>query len=316
MLSLDIKQNRSFALEFKNKYLQNLIDARDRVINHGIEIVVKKKTKKLHVSKANKKIIQKKLNNKALEKLILFAPKEQRKVISLLNKKLPSLHNKKTNLYQFLKFIFITSGYDKLESETKRLFYTDLKINSCIYCNRNYIFDIKENGHIKGHIDHFYPKAKYPYFAMNFYNFIPVCESCNKVKNEYDPIETTKTSVHPYERKNERVFGIEISAVGNFSYKLKDDNLLGNLHIEKIYNAGHKDILEELYIKFFQRDTKEHFDLLSKQFTSIGLNQKDIYRYLTCSYLDNKEFHKRAFSKVTYDILKEEFKTVEGPELL
>lgn len=312
MLSLDIKQNISFALDFEKKYIQNLIDARDKVINNGIEIVVNKKKKKLYVSMANRKFLQKQLTDSRLKKAILLTPKQQRKVISLLKRKFPSLHNQKTKIYQFFKYIFITCGYDKLESEAKRLFYNDLKINSCIYCNRNYIFDVKENGHIKGHIDHFYPKAKYPYFAMNFYNFIPVCETCNKVKHEYDTTDVTKRIIHPYERKNEKVFDIEISAIDDFSYKIKDDDLLKNLHIEKIYNEGHKDILEELYIKFFQRDTKEHFDTLKKEFSSLGLNQKDIYRYLTCSYLDDKEFHKRAFSKVTYDILQEEFKVLKG----
>ena len=308
MLSLDIEQNKHFALDFKKQYIQNLIDARNTVINNGIEVIVNKKKKKLYVSKANKKFLLNKLTDSRLKKLMILKPKQPRTVINLLKKKFPSLHNKKTKIYQFIKYIFMTSGYDKLQSEAKRLFYKDLKINSCIYCNRNYIFDVQENGHIKGHIDHFYPKAKYPYFAMNFYNFIPVCETCNKVKSEYDTTDVTKRIIHPYERKNEKVFDINITAVDNFSYKLKDDDLLKNLHIEKIYNSGHKDILEELYIKFFQRDTKEHFNALKKEFESLGLNQKDIYRYLTCGYLDDKEFHKRAFSKVTYDILEKEFK--------
>ena len=65
------------------------------------------------------------------------------------------------------------------------------------------------------------------------------------------------------------------------------------------------DFLEDLYIKFFQQDTKEHFETLKKEFKSLGFSDKDIYRYLTCGYLDDKEFHKRAFSKVTYDIFEE-----------
>ena len=320
MLSLDIKQNKPFAEEFKNEHLKSLIEARDRVINSGIEITIKKNkktvNKKIYVSTANRKFLQKKLTDNRLKKAMLLTPKQQRKVINLLKKKFPSLHNQKTKIYQFLKYIFITSGYEKLDSESKKLFYTDLKINSCIYCNRNYIFDIKENGHIKGHIDHFYPKAKYPYFAMNFYNFIPVCESCNRVKNEFDTTDITKVIIHPYERKNEKVFGIEILSVDEFSYKLKKDDLLQQLHIEKIYNTGHKDILEELYIKFFQKDTKEYFDTLKKEFKSLGFNDKDVYRYLTCRYLDDKEFHKRAFSKMTYDMLNAEFKAVKELKLL
>ncbi len=316
MLNLDIKQNKSFAKGFRDAYLQNLIDARNKVINNSIEIVKNKKNKTLHVSKANKKFIQKHLTDKRLKVLMMLTPEQQRKVISIFKGKFPSAHNKKTKIYQFLKYIFITSGYEKLDSETKKIFYNNLKINSCIYCNRNYIFDIKENGHIKGHIDHFYPKAKYPYFAMSFYNFIPVCESCNKVKSEYDTGDVTKSIVHPYERNNEQVFDINPTSVDDFYYKLKEDDLLKKLHIEKIYNAGHTDILEELYIKFFKEDTKEHYESLKKSFESLGINDKDIYRYLTCTYLDDKEFHKRSFSKMTYDILKSEFKVLKDSKLL
>ena len=305
MLSLDIEQSKSFAHDFEKKYIQNLIDARNTVINNGIEVVINKKTKKLFVSKANRKFLQKQLRDSRLIKVMLLTPKQQRKVINLLKEKFPSVHNQKTKIYQFLKYIFITNGYDKLDTKAKKLFYTDLKINSCIYCNRNYIMDVKENGHIKGQIDHFYPKAKYPYFAMNFYNFIPVCESCNKVKNEFDTTETSKKIIHPYERKNEKIFSIEISAVDDFSYKLNDDDLLKQLHIEKIYNAGHKDIIKELYIKFFQRDTKEHFDSLRKSLSSIGFDEDEVHRFITCGYLKNEDHHKRSLSKLIKDISEE-----------
>ena len=227
MLSLDIQKSKSFAQDFEKKHIQNLKNARDEVIKHRtLKVIIKNETKKIYLSKANRKLLEKKLNNKAIKFLMLCTPKEQRKVIKSLKKKFPSIHNQKTNIYQFLKYIFITNGYDKLDTEAKKLFYRNLKINSCIYCNRNYIFDVKENGHIKGNIDHFYPKAKYPYFAMNFYNFIPVCESCNKVKHEFDTTDVSKKIIHPYERKNEKIFNIEISAVDDFSYKLNDDDLL------------------------------------------------------------------------------------------
>lgn len=306
MLSLDIQKSKSFAQDFEKKHIQNLKNARDEVIKHGtLKVIIKNETKKIYLSKANRKLLEKKLNNKAIKFLMLCTPKEQRKVIKSLKKKFPSIHNQKTNIYQFLKYIFITNGYDKLDTEAKKLFYRNLKINSCIYCNRNYIFDVKENGHIKGNIDHFYPKAKYPYFAMNFYNFIPVCESCNKVKHEFDTTDISKKIIHPYERKNEKIFNIEISAVDDFSYKLNDDDLLKQLHIEKIHNTGHKDIINELYIKFYQRDTKEHFDSLKKSLSGIGFDEDEIHRFITCGYLKDEDLHKRPLSKLIKDISEE-----------
>ncbi len=305
MLSLNIKENKKFAYLFKEDNIQNLIDARDVVINSGINIVVKGKNKKLYVSKANKIFLQKKLTDIRLKKTMLLTPKQQIRVVNFIKRKFPLLHNQKTNIYQFLKYIFITNGYNKLDVVTKREFYINVKINTCIYCNRNYIFDIKENGHIKGHIDHFYPKAKYPYFAMNYFNFIPVCESCNKVKSEFDTTDITKKIIHPYERRDEKLFTIQLNSVANFSYKLVTDDLLKELHIEKIYNTGHKDTLKDLYIKFFQENTKEHFDSLANSLITIGLNEDEIHRFISCGYLKNEDHHKRSLSKAIKDIHEE-----------
>jgi hypothetical protein len=63
------------------------------------------------------------------------------------------------------------------------LIIRNLRLNTCptaieiIYlCNKM----IK-----KAHIyDHFYPKAIYPFFALYFYNLIPSCKVCNKMKSE------------------------------------------------------------------------------------------------------------------------------------
>jgi len=306
MLSLDIKMSKSFAYDFQIKYIQNLIDARDTVINNGIEIVQNKTKKRLYVSKANKKFLQTKLTDRRLWRIISLTPKQQIHVINLFKKHFPTAHNKKTKIYQFLKYIFITSGYEKLNGEAKQEFYSNLKIQTCIYCNRNYIFNLKENGHIKGHIDHFYPKAKYPYLAMSYFNFMPVCESCNKVKGEFDTADESKNIIHPYLRNNNKIFSIQPTVVDEFSFKLKPDDLLKELHIEKIYNIGHKDIIQEMYVKFFQQDTKEHFDSLRKSLTNIGFDDDEIHRFISCGYLEEKNHHKRSLSKVIKD-LQEEF---------
>ncbi len=309
MLSLNRKLIKSCPLDFQRQYIENLIESKNIVLNSGIKIIVNKKIKHLKVSKANKKFIQTKLTDSRLKKAMLLTPKQQIRIINFIKARLPSIHNQKTKIYQFLKYIFITNGYEQLTVDDKRKFYADLKVNTCIYCNRNYIFDIRENGHIKGHIDHFYPKAKYPYFAMNYFNFIPVCESCNKVKSEFDTTDSTKKIIHPYERNDERLFSVKVLGVNNFIYKLKADDLLQKLHIEKIYNTGHKDIIQDLYIKYFQQDTKEYFDSLRKSLSNIGFDENEIHRFISCGYLKNEDHHKRSMSKVIKDI-REEFESI------
>jgi len=118
--------------------------------------------------------------------------------------------------------------------------------------------------------------------------------------------DKSKNIIHPYLRNNNKIFSIQPTVVDEFSFKLKPDDLLKELHIEKIYNVGHKDIIQEMYVKFFQQDTKEHFDSLRKSLTNIGFDDDEIHRFISCGYLEGKNHHKRSLSKVIKD-LQEEF---------
>jgi len=311
MLPLDINQNKAFASDFSDQYIKILKTARNKVINHGITVIINEVKKKIHIPYDDKKYWKKRLSDKSLKRIIVLTPSRQRKILNILkeSKNLGSIHDKKTNSYQILKYIFTTCGYNNLNTKEKKLFYKNSKINTCIYCNRNYIFDVEENGHIKGHIDHFYPKGKYPYFAMSYFNFIPVCESCNKVKGELDTTDIEKKFIHPYDREEEKVIGTTLNTVTSLSYAFVEDDLLKKLHIEKIYNEGHTDLLQELYIKFFQQDTKEHFKSLGKSLNKIGFSTDEIHRFITSGYLEYEKQHKRSLSKAIKDI-RDEFESV------
>ncbi|MFX8327742.1 hypothetical protein ABTL71_18955, partial [Acinetobacter baumannii] len=70
--------------------------------------------------------------------------------------------------------------------------------DTCPYCNRSYIYYISRRKEIKPQIDHFFPKSKYPFLAMSFYNLIPSCQTCNGfgAKEEKDPL--TEGLINPY----------------------------------------------------------------------------------------------------------------------
>ena len=59
------------------------------------------------------------------------------------------------------------------------------KVHVCPYCNRDYINErnCKFPG---GHLDHFFPRSKYPFFAICLYNLIPCCAVCNTKKRTND----------------------------------------------------------------------------------------------------------------------------------
>ena len=53
----------------------------------------------------------------------------------------------------------------------------------CPYCNRGYISS--RGGDVSGaQLDHFFPKADYPFFALSLYNLVPSCGDCNRVKSK------------------------------------------------------------------------------------------------------------------------------------
>ncbi len=64
----------------------------------------------------------------------------------------------------------------KSEMNAKKL-YKEINIKVCPYCNLRDI-SLYESHNIskRGHLDHFYSKAKYPYLALSLYNLIPSCE--------------------------------------------------------------------------------------------------------------------------------------------
>jgi len=281
MLTLDVEKYSQRAIDFKQKYKQYLLDAIDDKETELGEIYSL-------------------LSSDFLDKLLLYRPKEQYKLIALALKRFTCLEDRTSQEIIALKYIFIENGYDKID---KKEFYDEFGINSCIYCNRNYIFNLYTNGHIKGQIDHFYDKARYPFLAMSFYNLIPACEGCNRVKGSYDTFR--QNSLSPYVRNEQKLFKTKIKSVDSFEYEMKEDNFLEKLLIQEIYNKGHIDIVNDMYEKFYQEETKEHFQILTKEFKNLNIKEEEIYRYLTNGYHNKDDFHKRTFSKLIKDISQE-----------
>jgi 5-methylcytosine-specific restriction endonuclease McrA len=56
-----------------------------------------------------------------------------------------------------------------------------LNINSCFYCNIDYINTFNENQKTKNHftLDHILPKSKYPFLSISLFNLVPCCSPCN-----------------------------------------------------------------------------------------------------------------------------------------
>jgi hypothetical protein len=189
-------------------------------------------------------------------------------------------------------------------------FVDKLGLKTCPYCNRNYTFVINEDsGKLRAEIDHFYPKAIYPFLAMSFYNLIPSCPTCNHTKKDKVNLDL----INPYETKKNDFKLTYIPNDINFSNIEKEKYDYEDFEIKFIKNNPNIEIfkLDELY--------KQHkdivLDLLIKkvyypksyieELSGFGFSEEEIYRYLLSNYKKDEDLHKRPLSKLIKDISDE-----------
>ena len=194
-----------------------------------------------------------------------------------------------------------------------------LEINTCIYCNRNYVKTIgDDNDKInRPQYDHFYSQSKYPLLALSFYNLIPVCASCNTKKNN-KTIDLT-THLHPYiESDEEKKFNFSYRKVSLLENNVKIDvatkdpdakekikNSIADLNLVKIYNANSEMELRDL-LNLRYKYSENYLDILmNKTFTKIKISKNEIYRMVFGIEIEEENFHKRPFSKFKRDIIEE-----------
>lgn len=183
---------------------------------------------------------------------------------------------KKKNDNKYIPRLTKIFDYEKLVSKSGLAYSLtrDLNVNVCPYCNRSYVhtvFDFDDNSDrpnvIRPELDHFFPKSKYPMFALSIYNLIPSCHICNsniKGKKELN----IKKHYHPYIFEN---VGIK------FGFTVKDDlkkteikirctpgkakDTVDFFKLDKIY-PYHNDESNHIY-ELYQEYPKEYIDNLN-----------------------------------------------------
>jgi len=267
-----------------------------------------------------------------IKKLISSNIDTQKIMIDFLKKECPSLTKKynkndsKSSIYKAIKYIFVDRGYEAKISSAKdgEIAYRLVKeigVNTCPYCNRNYISaitkDKKEESKTRPQLDHFYPKAIYPFLACSFYNLIPSCSACNLMKSDKDSF--TDKLISPYEMETENfkfsydlnnidILNIGINESAKYDYKdsiniIFDKKVEINekyFELEKLYNQEHRDIVIELLVK------KAYYpQSYIEELSTFGFSKDEIYRYLFSNYNQDDDLHKRPLSKLVRDISDE-----------
>ncbi|RKD96807.1 HNH endonuclease [Marinifilum flexuosum] len=254
--------------------------------------------------------------NKQIKNLILATPSLLRQIANKVGGVLNTKDAQNFNLG------FIKTKYNSFTGREEHLYrpsdlVENLGIKVCPYCNRTFIISTKrKNGEIKrtDQLDHFFPKSRYPYLALCFYNLIPSCSACNHIKKEQE------IGLSPYEIER-------ADDVITFEWKPKDSSFAypkGNILITPTPNTkvngqmqsnidafglkdlyqNHDDVVKELLLKG-EIYTKEYIDSLVESFPDLIENEEVATRLITCNYTSEEDLGKRPLAKLTRDIARE-----------
>ena len=258
-----------------------------------------------------------------LKKLILAKPIELEKLSTInQNKDCNNLTYFET-LYSYLtarKNIKFKNADDEPYNAYQLI--KSLGITVCPYCNRNTIYNLKYSTKRTSELDHFYPKSKYPFFAVSFYNLIPSCKVCNRLKSD----NADKKYINPYDDRfdfNQNAkFALKIKNADFYnnekSIKLtckinpttsKDERvrMRNNIKDFKLFDLyqNHKDIALELIQKEYIYNESYIDELFRSYEGTLFKNREDVLRLITGGYVRDEELNKRPLSKLVKDISEE-----------
>jgi len=254
-------------------------------------------------------LLLKKDRFKFLKKIITVRPDDfeaiQIEILKILNlDDLFTTKGSKINQTHFGKLIsdeFLNYKYFRGSENCKNLF---LKLNfksvTCPYCNYNKLdittltkkSSIAQKSKAYLDLDHFYPKALNPFFALSFFNLIPSCHSCNS-SDKGDMPFSIQTHINPYYESFDDIYKFKISLVkllGNsidvieiqrISKPLDTSCIDFNLVSKYNNNIASAENLIDLFLKY----NKQHIGTINESsfieliMKDIPINRRDILKF-------------------------------------
>ena len=305
---IGITNNISLAQQHARQVVPVLEERIERVLNRGT-IKYKKNTYK--VTPELEKYLIAMSKTLGLEKLVLCPPSMLKKRIADLRSRHPNFLNTNHASSKILYNIFISGCYDDPRFD-KTSFISNIKIDTCPYCNRTYTYVIGKRGSVKPEIDHFYDKIRYPFLGVSYYNLIPSCGTCNgryckwksdadvmNLKNPYliDPGEFRfDFKIQKIDYMNPLMDKTSVSI--SISTALTDHVTvfkLGDLY------AMHTDHVLELIIKS-QHEYSKRFREYLKAYRYLKFSDTELDRMILGNYSLPSEIHLRPLAKMYQDI--------------
>lgn len=199
-----------------------------------------------------------------------------------------------------------------------------LEIHCCPYCNRNYTTshqtffkNVKGNNvekYVFPEFDHFYPKDKYPFLAISFYNLIPSCNICNthfkqnresqKIFSPYKIVGNKHFSFISFPNDVSTLYGAKDNITLDFEYncdkntKQELKNSLEFFGIKDTYEKCHSDLIKDIIHKRLAFSDRYIEELQ----TTYKISFEKAYKILFETYFEDENHHKRPYSKLKKDI--------------
>lgn len=209
--------------------------------------------------------------------------------------------------------------YKQMRKDIYPVIARKMGVKTCVYCNANYtINDDKNKGYYD--LDHWKPKALYPYLSTSFFNLQPSCAYCNRNKSDDDGAYFRMWGVRGQKRL--QVLGVTLSDNSMARYLLNHDasqltpiffahkpgsvdirnNTDSKLHITDIYNE-HRDVAEEVlwkYIAYKSSYVKGWKNIIKKAVPSMA----EVNRFILGTYDDPKDVHKRPLTDMVQNVAR------------
>lgn len=171
-------------------------------------------------------------------------------------------------------------------------------------------------------LDHFFPKSEYPILALCFYNLVPSCPSCNKLK--LDDMEEMASPYKvggfkdlrftwdyredadqdKYSEKGSLATLEEMIEIKIETSKEDEQHNLTSMKIQEAYQQ-HRDYASEIIKKVMTYTNPETQKLICNIGASVGITLEEVERFYLGNYLDENDLNKRPLSNMTKDFYEE-----------
>lgn len=175
----------------------------------------------------------------------------------------------------------------------------------CPYCNRDYI-NCRSKTLTGAQLDHFYPRSKFPIFSVCLYNLVPVCGTCNRIKND-----DTHDFASPFDEE------IDWENDIRFSYDLLDNKRIKitidakppieqNIRAMRIENAYE---IHETEVKELREKAQMYQDTQLEEFNKVlgeaGVTQQEMKTMVFGPEITKESMRKRPLGRMLRDLERE-----------